>query len=644
MPRLIEMLHETGSKQQIAGFQYGYDKEHHRLFEKRLHQTNKGDVYAYDSIYRVQDNKQNVDLTSVAAGQEIKPETFSSSDRLQYTYDGVGNRKQVTATVANVSTTTAYTLGVANQYAQIKTGNQAAQNLKYDNNWNLISDGRREYSYDLHNRIVEVRDQLTKSVIVRYSYDAPGRRAMKVVDPNGSTPKTTIYVFDGHQVIEERDDKDAVTRQHVWGNGVDELCQQKIGTQSSQAFYAHENSIGSIAALVDGTGKVVERYDYDPFGNTTLTLDGKTGNEYRFHAARSDPETGLYYMRARYYSPEMGRFQQRDPIGGWLDSVNLGNAYSLGGSDTVNARDPLGLASWAGFFQGSLDVLRGVGDALTFGQSAKLRRHFHGRRGEVLNQAAYVSGMVAGTAGSIAVGVGASNIGRLAHAYNALGTGIGVHDAARATRELMRGCGGFQNYLGLLGFAPVAGWVVGRGVTGLNRARSSGLMGHFDDIADGSPFPGHLEGVDEVFHDHLHQLFEQQGAGLFRGFKGPGSHGKATQFDPDELWIYFERDKHVATRVVGEEVQHAIDFAHGARDPDAIFEIGAAATGTRDADLVNKWWHRRVFTRLLQNIDQGNHGLGALRGSMDDIYSAYESIGGSLKLDEILTTQFNGLY
>jgi len=103
-----------------SGFQYGYDKQHHRLFEKRLHRANKGDVYAYDSIYRVQDNKQNVDLTSVNAGQEIKPETFSSSDRLMYWCDGVGNRTQVVCTVANASTTTAYTLGGGNNYSSGK--------------------------------------------------------------------------------------------------------------------------------------------------------------------------------------------------------------------------------------------------------------------------------------------------------------------------------------------------------------------------------------------------------------------------------------------------------------------------------------------------------------------------------------------
>jgi len=346
MPRLVDMVHETGSKQLIAGFQYGYDREHNRLFEKRTHQSNRGDVYAYDSIYRAADNKQNVDLTAVSAGQEIKPENFSSGDRLQYSYDGVGNRTQVVSTVATVATTTTYTLGAANLYASIKVGNQAARNFQYDNNWSMKADGRHEYSYDFKNRIVEVRDQTTKAVRVRYSYDAVDRRAMKVVNPTSQTPSATVYVFDGDQVVEERDRNDALLRQHVWGNGTDELCQQKVGSQTSKTFYAHENSIGSITALVDGTGKIVERYSYDPFGNTSVALDGKTGNEYRFHSARFDPETGLYCMRARYYQPSLGRFVQRDPIGIWTDIPHVGNGFTFVRNDPINHIDPTGQDVW----------------------------------------------------------------------------------------------------------------------------------------------------------------------------------------------------------------------------------------------------------------------------------------------------------
>ncbi|MFQ5507387.1 MAG: RHS repeat domain-containing protein, partial [Planctomycetota bacterium] len=341
LPRLIDMVHQTGASQLIAGFQYGHDRMHHRLFEKRVHQGNSGDVYAYDSIYRVAANKQKVNLSAVSAGQEILPENFSSRDSLAYSYDGAGNRDKVVKTVNNVPTTTVYTHNNMNKYASVKEGSKAAQLFKCDNNGNPISDGTRTYAYDFKNRLVEV-SQGTK-ILVQYSYDAIDRRPKKVLDPKGTTPTTVIYLYDGQQVVEERDGKGNLLRQFVWGAGVDQLCQYKTGKLAAQTFYAHENAIGSIAALVDGAGKTVERYDYDPFGNTTVTLNGSTGNEYRFHAARFDPETGLYHMRARHYSPSLGRFFQRDPIGIWTDDINLGNGYTFGGNDCINHRDPLGL-------------------------------------------------------------------------------------------------------------------------------------------------------------------------------------------------------------------------------------------------------------------------------------------------------------
>ena len=88
---------------------------------------------------------------------------------------------------------------------------------------------------------------------------------------------------------------------------------------------------------------VIERYQYDPFGNTTVPLNGATGNRYRFHGSYFDDETGFYHMRARDYSPALGRFLQRDPIGIWTDEPNLGNGLAFVANNPIGQRDPLGL-------------------------------------------------------------------------------------------------------------------------------------------------------------------------------------------------------------------------------------------------------------------------------------------------------------
>ena len=344
-PRVIEMNHTTGGGGLIAGFHYGYDRMHHRLFEKRTHEANTGDVYAYDSIYRAINNLQHVDLAKIPSGMEILPELFDSRDSLAYVYDGVGNRLTTTTTQAGVPVLTTYeqTGGAApfdaevNQYTTVQENGDPIQNHTYDDNGNLTSDGTRTYAYDFKNRLVEVRDQGTTALISQYSYDAFDRRSMKIL-PGG----TTHYIYDGHECVEERDESDNITRQYVWGNGIDQLIQEQTQTDT---YYAHENSIGDIAALTDDTGTVVERYSYDPFGNTTVAVDGGTGNEYRYHGARFDPETGFYFMRARYYIPSLGRFAQRDPIGVWTDWVNLGNGYTLVGNNAINGIDPKGTDS-----------------------------------------------------------------------------------------------------------------------------------------------------------------------------------------------------------------------------------------------------------------------------------------------------------
>jgi len=344
-PRVIELLHRTGSNVLIAGFQYGHDRMDHRQFEKRTHNSNKGDVYAYDSIYRVATELEDVDLTSVSPGQEIDPSLFSSNDSFAFTYDGVGNRISHIEKTAGTPTTTTYTQDPnapkkdkqVNQYTTTQEGVNPAVNYVYDSNGNMTNDGTLKYAYDFKNRLVEVRNAGTSALIAQYSYDAADRRVMKI-DSRSDPAVTTHYVFDRQQVIEERDM--SLLRQYVWGPGTDELLEEKT---TSLTLYAHETAVGSIAALVNASGTSVERYDYDAFGRTIVTLDGSTGNRYRFQGSYHDAETGLYHFRNRTYNPALGRFLQRLGIGVDAGEFNLFNRLTFAGNDYVNRVNPAGL-------------------------------------------------------------------------------------------------------------------------------------------------------------------------------------------------------------------------------------------------------------------------------------------------------------
>ncbi len=208
--------------------------------------------------------------------------------------------------------------------------------------------------------------------------DAGHRRVRKVVNNlggglggiDGDAPAgTTDYCYDGPEVLEERDPTigDAVRRQFVWGEGEDDLIQQREYAQGPQKnYYPLTDHLGRTVALVDGQGNVICAFDTDAYGRTLVYInpgpDGRwftdddvllskqtaeAGNvpplcPYVFTGQRLDLESKLYYYKARHYNPSLGRFVQRDPIG-YAGGMNL---YEYCGGMPTAATDPSGAQAW----------------------------------------------------------------------------------------------------------------------------------------------------------------------------------------------------------------------------------------------------------------------------------------------------------
>ncbi len=262
-----------------------------------------------------------------------------------YNLDGVGNRISVVGQPDPGPYTASASPGIAdrqmNQYTTTPMDSR-----EYDLNGNLtkINSGQpdeRRYTYDFRNRLVTFEDDGSGNVAA-YAYDAFGRRVRRIV--NGIT---TRYLYDGWREIEEQNAAAATLATYVYGVFVDEVLQMQRG--GSNVFY-HADDLFNVTALSDATGAVVERYDYQDFGQPsffaalgTPLAQSAAGNPCLFTGRRFDPETGWYYYRTRYLDPRAGRFVTHDMIGAWGDPGNLGNTFTYVGNHPASSVDPMGL-------------------------------------------------------------------------------------------------------------------------------------------------------------------------------------------------------------------------------------------------------------------------------------------------------------
>ena len=103
-----------------------------------------------------------------------------------------------------------------------------------------------------------------------------------------------------------------------------------IDVATSKYYYYHFDGLGSVIALSDENGDIVERYEYDVYGQTQIMsasykprATSDYDNPYMFTGRRIDAETGLYYYRVRTYNPQIGRFMQPDPVAQFMHLFSL---------------------------------------------------------------------------------------------------------------------------------------------------------------------------------------------------------------------------------------------------------------------------------------------------------------------------------
>ncbi|RDZ29494.1 RHS repeat-associated core domain-containing protein [Lysobacter silvisoli] len=266
--------------------------------------------YAYDASSQV---------TGIAY---LKPDGSPLGD-LGYAYDRAGQRIAQTGSLASNLLPAASTGNAFDDNNRQTQYNGAT--LSYDANGNLTGDGTRSYQWDARDQLVAIVQG--GQTIAAFQYDAMGRRTSKA--ENG---QSTGYLYDGADPVQET--RGSNVAGILTGADIDERFAR---TDVNGRTYFLTDAIGSTRGLTDGSGNLVQRYDYTPYGQTQASL-GSHNNPYRYTGRELD-DSGLYHYRARYYHPGMGRFLSEDPLGFGGGDVNT---YAYVAGDPISYNDPTG--------------------------------------------------------------------------------------------------------------------------------------------------------------------------------------------------------------------------------------------------------------------------------------------------------------
>ena len=300
-------------------------------------------VYTLNSAYQITSLNNGITANSYEYDKNgmLSKKTVDGSVS-NYTYDasgrvtGAGNESFSYSLVGNMLNNSASYDTQTNQLVS-----NAAYSYEYDDFGNLIKktnkldNSYKVYSWSVWNQLTAVESFTSADVSTKkisFEYGAFGRRLSKTVD--GTTQR---YLYSGNNLIAIMDTYKNLLYTIIHDEAIDSPL-AIVDASTDDRYYYHRDYLGSITGLSDADGNTVESYSYDAYGKTIKTSSIVTGNPFAFTAREMDDDD-LYFYRARYYDPTIGRFLSEDTNGFSSGDYNL-YRYLL--NNPVNFIDPYG--------------------------------------------------------------------------------------------------------------------------------------------------------------------------------------------------------------------------------------------------------------------------------------------------------------
>ena len=312
--RLLSIIAEK-SGVNLLNLQYDYDETGNilelvsTLQDPITHfQDTTSEFFGYDALDR---------LTSASNG-------YGS---VSFGYDAAGNRIQKLLN------------GNPEMYTYLshdKLATAGTWSFTYDGNGNTLSKisdtDEWLYEYDGADRLTEVRRN--SEIVGVYAYNGNGQRIKKIEwNPDSQQYETIVYLYSQGNVHFERNLTTGLDALYIYGSTG--KIAKKVG---DEIVYYHTDHLRSTRLVTDTTGSSITAVGYHPFGESEITGEKE---RYMFTGQETD-STGLYYYKARYYDPEIGRFLTRDTWEGNYKRPQSLNRYVYCMNNPLRYADPTG--------------------------------------------------------------------------------------------------------------------------------------------------------------------------------------------------------------------------------------------------------------------------------------------------------------